>query len=198
MNDNQLKKILSHQMYKGKEVSKAGSTFTGYAAKVYTVQEVVECYQQLRYSFMDATHVMCVYRIMDPDVIHMQDCMDNGELGAGRCLLLNLIEDAAENVAVFVIRYQYGGNIGPIRFEMIIDAAKTAIQALPSPLSAVVTSRGQGFSLYNNPPPIRGRGQTSRTQVRIQGGGPGARAPPLTLGFEAPKLSIFGPYLIFP
>ena len=34
-------------------------------------------------------------------------------------------------------------------------------------------------------------------QVRIQGGtrGPG---PPLTLGFKAPKLSIFGPYLIFP
>ena len=34
-------------------------------------------------------------------------------------------------------------------------------------------------------------------QVRIQGGprGPG---PPPTLGFEAPKLSIFGPYLIFP
>ena len=29
------------------------------------------------------------------------------------------------------------------------------------------------------------------------GGAPGARAPPLTLGFEAPKLSIFGPYLIF-
>ena len=35
-------------------------------------------------------------------------------------------------------------------------------------------------------------------QVRIQGGAPGPRAPPLTLGFEAPKLSIFGPYLIFP
>ena len=34
-------------------------------------------------------------------------------------------------------------------------------------------------------------------QARIQGdpGGPGS---PLTLGFEAPKLSIFGPYLIFP
>ena len=33
-------------------------------------------------------------------------------------------------------------------------------------------------------------------QARIRGGpgGPG----PLTLGFEAPKLSIFGPYLIFP
>ena len=29
-------------------------------------------------------------------------------------------------------------------------------------------------------------------------GAPGAQAPPLTLFFEAPKLSIFGPYLIFP
>ena len=37
-----------------------------------------------------------------------------------------------------------------------------------------------------------------KDQVRIQGGGPEARAPPLTLGFEAPKLSIFGPYLILP
>ena len=30
------------------------------------------------------------------------------------------------------------------------------------------------------------------------GGGPGGPGPRLTLGFEAPKLSIFGPYLIFP
>ena len=37
----------------------------------------------------------------------------------------------------------------------------------------------------------------SQSQVRIQGG-PGGPGPPLTLGFEAPKLSIFGPYLIFP
>ena len=28
-------------------------------------------------------------------------------------------------------------------------------------------------------------------------GGAGARTPPLILGFEAPKLSIFGPYLIY-
>ena len=34
-------------------------------------------------------------------------------------------------------------------------------------------------------------------QVWFQGG-PGGLGPPLTLGFEAPKLSIFGPYLIFP
>ena len=36
---------------------------------------------------------------------------------------------------------------------------------------------------------------SSRCASRGDPGGPG---PPLTLGFEAPKLSIFGPYLIFP
>ena len=39
---------------------------------------------------------------------------------------------------------------------------------------------------------------TLYAQARIQGGSPGTQSPPLTLGFEAPKLSIFGPYLIFP
>ena len=29
-------------------------------------------------------------------------------------------------------------------------------------------------------------------------GGPQGPGPPLTLGFEAPKLNIFGPYFIFP
>ena len=38
------------------------------------------------------------------------------------------------------------------------------------------------------PPPYKNK------QARIQG----ARPPPLTLGFEAPKLSFFGSYLIFP
>ena len=33
---------------------------------------------------------------------------------------------------------------------------------------------------------------------RGSGGGPRGPGPPLTLGFEAPELSIFGPYLIFP
>ena len=34
------------------------------------------------------------------------------------------------------------------------------------------------------------------TFTNVSGADPGG--PPLILGFEAPKLSIFGPYLIFP
>ena len=38
----------------------------------------------------------------------------------------------------------------------------------------------------------------SIVQVRIRGRGARRPGPPLALGFEAAKLSIFGPYLIFP
>ena len=62
---------------------------------------------------------------------------------------------------------------------------------------------GMGIGIPNSVPVYRVISKLAlhtyliKHQVRIQGGprGPG---PPLTLGFEAPKLSIFGPYLIFP
>ena len=62
----------------------------------------------------------------------------------------------------------------------------------------VDSSMGFYYTLYYRPltPPKLTLVKSILSQVRIQGGGgPG---PPPTLGFEAPKLSIFGPYLIFP
>ena len=49
----------------------------------------------------------------------------------------------------------------------------------------------------------RGRAQIQNLQNDVgdtgaDPGGPRGPGPPLTLGFEAQKLSIFGPYLIFP
>ena len=46
---------------------------------------------------------------------------------------------------------------------------------------------------------FRKTGHSTCSKIRCGSrGGPGGPGPPLTLGFEAPKLSIFGPYLIFP
>ena len=42
--------------------------------------------------------------------------------------------------------------------------------------------------------PVKGGGGASGADP---GGGPRGPGPPPTLGFEAPKLSIFGPYLNF-
>ena len=77
-----------------------------------------------------------------------------------------------------------------------------------SPQRAVLQNHGARVFLCITSPPAEYQNKCQSAystdpyeysvQVRIQGGAPGARAPPLTLGFEAPKLSIFGPYLIFP
>ena len=70
---------------------------------MHSINDVVMAYKQLKYRFMGATHIMCAYRILDPDVAHMQDCLDGDEFGAGRRLLQMLIDNSAHNTAVFVM-----------------------------------------------------------------------------------------------
>ena len=110
MDTAQLKKILAQKLHQGAEFTKNGTKMFGFAAKVHSIEQVAECYKQLKYRFLDATHIVCAYRIMDPDVAHMQDCIDDGELGAGRKVLMSLIDNSVENVAVYVVRYHRGPN----------------------------------------------------------------------------------------
>ena len=65
----------------------------------------------MKYRFLEATHVICAYRMLDPDVAHMTDSVDGGELGAGRRLVELLIEQSCENMAVFVIRHHRRPNL---------------------------------------------------------------------------------------
>ena len=138
MPQQSLSKILKMKLYKGDEFNKNGSTFIAYAAKVHSIQQVADGYKQMRYRFINATHLICCYRIMDPDVVHMTDCVDGGELGAGRRLIQMMMDESFENVAVYVIRYHRGPNIGAVRFEMIKDAAKAAISNIPATLGAMI------------------------------------------------------------
>ena len=124
MNKDEIRRILSFKIYPGKDKCKNGSTFMGFAARVHSIQNVIDAYKQLRYRFLDAEHVICAYRIMDPDIATMTDCSDGGELGAGRRLLQMLLDEAHENIAVYVVCFHNGPNLGAARFELIMEAAK--------------------------------------------------------------------------
>ena len=63
---------------------------------------------------MDATHIMCAYGILDPSVVHMQDCLGGNETGSGRHLLQMLIDNSYKTIAIFMARHHKGPNIGPI------------------------------------------------------------------------------------
>ena len=170
MTTSQINQLFQIRLTQGQEIKKNGSTFLGFAAKVHSLQDVVKAYKQLRYRFMDSTHIMCAYRIMDPDVAHMQDSLDNGEYGAGRRLLQQLIDESVKNTATFVVRHHRGQNIGPIRFSIITDAAKSAIDAIPADIEKLlgnsIPNPAPGFSFFNNHEERLSRGGLTRRRTR--------------------------------
>ena len=171
MGKNELQNMLSFKIVEGDFASKKNSKFMGFAARVHKIQDVLLAYKQLKYRFPDATHIMCAYRIMDPDVVHFQDCADDGEFGAGRRILQMMEEQSYKNCVAFAVRHHDGPNIGPIRFNMIVDVAKSALQMLPSSLEQMIANgppqnNDQGFTFCKQPITIstNTRSQSARSR----------------------------------
>ena len=82
---------------------------------------------------------MC-HVISDQSDIGMTDYNDNGEIGAGRRMIEWLSEQRISNVAVFIVRYHSGQNMGPRRFELILEIVEELVNKLaqPNPYSASV------------------------------------------------------------
>ena len=166
MDDNQLQKVLSVKLHQGDQRTKNGSTFLGFAMKAHTTEQVVLGYKQLKYRFLDATHLICGHRIVDPDVAHMTDSVDGGELGAGRRLVKYLMEHSCENIAVFVVRFHRGPNLGPQRFDLINEAAKSAVDKMPPDMNRLLGIPPPAPTSYSNP----ARPQYNEAVIRGRGG----------------------------
>ena len=168
MKPEEIRAVLAYKTYEGDTATKEENVFLSYAAKVYSLKNVADVYKQMRYRFADASHVMCAYRIIDTDVAHMQDGVDDGEIGAARRLIQMLGEQQFNNVAVYVIRYHSGVNIGPIRFKMITDIAKTAIESIPTGIVGMLQQDGvigqQSYAHFKST-------ATSRKQLGVRGRG---------------------------
>ena len=193
MKTDEVKKILSINLVESKRQSKDGSHFLAMAKQVYSIQEVIDAYKQVKYRFADGTHLMCAYRILDEDVAHHQDAIDDGEFGAGRRLLQMMIDKSFNNRAVFVIRHHQGKNIGPVRFQIINQVAEEALNKVPDGLEQLLQKDGligrQNFTLHSK------ADTTSNTSVMsIMNKGRGAhnnRTPRKRTGSVAAKVHHF-------
>ena len=78
----------------------------------------------------------------------MTDSIDGGELGAGRRLVEYLIQNSCKNIVVYVVRYHRGPNLGPVRFDMIVNAAKSVIDEMPNDLGASINMINNQVSAF--------------------------------------------------
>lgn len=117
-------------MVKGEDEVQAESKFIAYAAAVQDHADIQAAYVRVKTKFASASHIVCAYRLPGKETHTLQDFADDGEIGAGRVILNVLKEELLMNVAVFMIRFHGGRNLGPTRFELIKKVSQSAIQNL--------------------------------------------------------------------
>lgn len=118
------------EIFEGDSRDRHDSVFLGYAARVNKKEQVDGAYRKIRQIHPDATHVMCAFRFPGHDPTRAYGLADDGEHGGARRILNAITADKLYNLAVFVVRYYGGRNIGPDRFQFIETVAKSAIDEL--------------------------------------------------------------------
>lgn len=114
------------------EIRDRGSTFVGRAIRAHSEAEVEELLADLMYDkkVAKANHKMAAWRVPTSTAgVLAQDFDDDGEAGAGGCILHILQLAHVENVLVVVCRYFGGVHIGPDRFKHIKQSTRDALVA---------------------------------------------------------------------
>ena len=118
-----------------------GSLFQAYMIEADNVEKVEQAYNAIYKKHISATHVMCAHRIFGSSFHRLQDYVEGKEHGGGRAMLNAIKESGVWNIAVFVVRYHAGPNLGPRRFEIIKELTRNVITSYPHSLNY-----GQFFS----------------------------------------------------
>ena len=130
----ELLQIEDTDIHIGEMTSVRKSTFYAYAASVKSIKDVWAVYKILKNKHTSATHIICGYHIFGAQYYNLQDYSKDGEHGGGDCILKALKLAKVWNLAVFVVRYHEGPNIGKQRFEIISELTKGTIASFPHPL----------------------------------------------------------------
>ena len=129
--ESQLDIIYAIKFNRGSTCSRDNSSFTGFSLPVNSHQAIDYAYMKLRLMFPQAAHILCGYSIPDmPRYSHEEYC-DDGEVGGGRQLMNIIKKNRLTNIALFVVREQWGDKIGPERFSLMTQAIVNAMKAKP-------------------------------------------------------------------
>ena len=103
-------------------IEENGSQFTAFAIKLQSLTETKRAYTRLRQLHSSAAHIVAAYSFKNWDGFQ-----DDREFGEGHRLLRILTDNQHNNVAIFVVRYHNGPNLGPRRHILYAKAAHEAL-----------------------------------------------------------------------
>ena len=118
-------------MHEIESVEESGSKFFCSILKTQTFEEVQKAYLKIRSEHLNATHVMCGYRIFGAHVPLLQNYSNDGETFCGNRILDALKSAGVFNMTIFVVRYYGGEHMGSRRFEIINEMCREAIASYP-------------------------------------------------------------------
>lgn len=109
-----------------------GSKYSVTAIPVFSKEEVKEVFHHLKKEkfYADAAHNSYAYRIIQDNGSIIEGKNDDGEDGAGLCILRELQREDAKNCVVFVTRYFGGVMLYNDRFKHVIESVKILFEKI--------------------------------------------------------------------
>ena len=128
------------------------STFQGFAVQISSLDEVDLAYMKVRQMKRYADHIMLAYRIQESESLK-QGCAHDKEYYGDVEILKEIKKANAINIAVFVA-HEYGGiPLSQVRFEIIRELAKIAIEnAEPSTVTEELTDPKRVYAAQRRHP----------------------------------------------
>ena len=151
----------STNMSMGTPVEHGTSVFTGYVCNASNIQDVNKGYEWVKFHNMDARHIICCCKIPSTEETLGFEYEDDDEHGAGQVLLEFMEKADIDNRAIYVTRHYDGQHIGQVRFDGIVDAAKSATNQRPF---NAISKRFQ----FSWPNPKSGRGGYNNMGQRLR------------------------------
>lgn len=129
------------QMTHSDTFTQNGSHFQGHIVKVCNLDQAAAAKNSIFQSYSNEHHIMYAYSVDAGDNKQLRGYDDDGEISGSLKLRGLMVREELTNIFLCVTRVKNGPNIGPIRFNLIDEAAKSAFDSYDNTIQPVFLTK---------------------------------------------------------
>ena len=131
LNSGEMESILDLPTTKGPSVISKDSKLIAYGLDVTNYQQIRQGYKKIKILHAKARHIVCAYFLDGKQPYFERDYQDDGEQGAGRMLLENMIKSRIHSKCFYIVRYCGEDKLGSLRFTTYLKAVQELLREHP-------------------------------------------------------------------